>query len=137
LSLLRGALAEIASKPLVWRLFLATTAAQVGLWTMLPYVPIYISRMTPGDAVTAVGVVLSGVGLGQALASPLWGMVIPRFGHVAVLSLTSIAACLAFCRRAQSLAPVVCDRIADQRRLHRGHPDREHGGDGRDGESRE
>ncbi len=94
LSLLRGALAEIASKPLVWRLFLATTAAQVGLWTMLPYVPIYISRMTPGDAVTAVGVVLSGVGLGQALASPLWGMVIPRFGHVAVLSLTSIAACL-------------------------------------------
>src|SRR5256884_2118417 len=73
LSLLRGALPEIASKPLVWRLFLATTAAQVGLWTMLPYVPIYISRMTPGDAVTAVGVVLSGVGLGQALASPLWG----------------------------------------------------------------
>ena len=96
LSLLRGALAEIASKPLVWRLFLATTAAQVGMWTMLPYVPIYISRMTPGDAVTAVGVVLSGVGLGQALASPLWGIVIPRFGHVAVLSLTSIAACLRF-----------------------------------------
>src|SRR5438105_7004088 len=95
LGLLRGALAEIASKPLVWRLFLATTAAQVGMWTMLPYVPIYISRMTPGDAVTAVGVVLSGVGLGQALASPLWGIVIPRFGHVAVLSLTSIAACLA------------------------------------------
>src|SRR6266566_1762408 len=54
LSLLRGALAEIASKPLVWRLFLATTAAQVGMWTMLPYVPIYISRMTPSAACLAL-----------------------------------------------------------------------------------
>src|SRR5487761_314025 len=36
-SLLRGALAEIASKPLVWRLFLATAVTQIGLWTYLPY----------------------------------------------------------------------------------------------------
>src|SRR6202158_3100586 len=36
LSLLRGALDEIVSKPLVWRLFLATAITQVGLWTILP-----------------------------------------------------------------------------------------------------
>ena len=95
LSLLRGALAEIASKPLLWRLFLATTAAQIGMWAMLPYVPIYISRLAPGDAVTAVGVVLSAVGLGQALSSPLWGIAMQRFGHVAVLSLTSIGSSMA------------------------------------------
>lgn len=95
LSLLRGALAEIASKPLVWRLFLATTATQIGLWAMLPYVPIYITRLSLGDAVTAVGVVISAVGLGQALTAPLWGIVMQRFGHVAVLSLTAIGSSLA------------------------------------------
>ena len=90
LSLLRGALGEITGKPLVWRLFIAMTAANIGLWAMLPYTPIYIARLAPGDTVTAVGVVLSAVGLGQAIASPLWGVAMPRFGHVAVLNLTSI-----------------------------------------------
>lgn len=95
LSLLRGALDEILSKPLVWRLFLATTITQVGLWTVLPYVPIYIARLAPSNAVTAVGVVLSSVGLGQAIASPLWGLAIQRFGHRAVLNATSIGAAVA------------------------------------------
>ncbi|MHB8612811.1 MAG: MFS transporter [Candidatus Dormibacteraceae bacterium] len=94
-SLLRGALAEIASKPLVWRLFLATAVTQIGLWTYLPYAPIYIARLSPGDTVTAVGVVLSAVGLGQAIASPLWGVAMPRFGHVTVLNLTSVGSALA------------------------------------------
>jgi MFS family permease len=95
LSLLRGALAEIASQPLVWRLFLATAVTQIGLWTYLPYAPIYIARLSPGDTVTAVGVVLSAVGLGQAIASPLWGVAMPRFGHVAVLNLTSVGSAVA------------------------------------------
>ena len=92
LSLLRGALDEIVSKPLVWRLFLATAITQVGLWTILPYVPIYIGRLAPNNTVVAIGVVLSAVGLGQAIASPLWGIVMQRFGHVKVLSATSIGA---------------------------------------------
>jgi len=95
LSLLRGALDEILSKPLVWRLFLATAITQVGLWTVLPYVPIYIAKLAAGNAVTAVGVVLSSVGLGQAVASPLWGLAIQRFGHRAVLNSTSIGAATA------------------------------------------
>jgi MFS family permease len=95
LSLLRGALDEIVSKPLVWRLFLATTIVQVGLWTMLPYVPIYIGRLATNDPITAVGVVLSAVGLGQAIASPLWGIAIQRVGHRAVLNATSIGAAIA------------------------------------------
>jgi MFS transporter, DHA1 family, multidrug resistance protein len=95
LSLLRGALGEIVSKPLVWRLFLATAITQVGMWTVFPYVPIYISRLAPNNPVTAVGIVLSAVGLGQAVASPLWGIAMQRFGHVAVLNLTSIGAFVA------------------------------------------
>ena len=83
------------SKPLVWRLFLATAITQVGLWTVLPYVPIYIARLAPNNAVTAVGVVLSSVGVGQAIASPLWGLAMQRFGHRAVLNTTSIGAAAA------------------------------------------
>jgi DHA1 family multidrug resistance protein-like MFS transporter len=95
LSLLRGAFDEIVSKPLVWRLFLATAITQVGMWTVLPYVPIYIAKLAPPDPVTAVGVVLSIVGLGQAVASPLWGIAIQRAGHRRVLNATSIGAAAA------------------------------------------
>jgi MFS transporter, DHA1 family, multidrug resistance protein len=95
LSLLRGAVDEIASKPLLWRLFVAMAITQIGLWTMLPYTPIYIARLASGDTVTAVGVVLSGVGVGQAVASPVWGYLMPRFGHVVVLNITSIGAAVA------------------------------------------
>jgi MFS family permease len=45
--------------------------------------------------VTAVGIVLSAVGLGTAIASQLWGVAMPRFGHVAVLNLTSVGSALA------------------------------------------
>ena len=65
------------------------------MWTVLPYVAIYIARLAPGNAVTAVGVVLSSVGLGQAIASPLWGLAIQRFGHRSVLNATSIGAAMA------------------------------------------
>jgi DHA1 family multidrug resistance protein-like MFS transporter len=95
LSLLRGAFVEIRRQPLVWRLFVATAITQVGLWTMLPYAPIYIARLTPGDTVTAVGIVLSAVGLGQAVASPLWGIAMQRFGHVKILNFTSLGAAAA------------------------------------------
>ncbi|MGH7763400.1 MAG: MFS transporter [Candidatus Dormibacteraceae bacterium] len=95
LSLLRGAFDEIRRHPLVWRLFVATAITQVGLWTMLPYAPIYIARLAPGDTVTAVGAVLSVVGLGQAVASPLWGIAMQRFGHVAILNATSIGSAVA------------------------------------------
>lgn len=95
LSLLRGALNEIKSRPVLWRLFVAMTAAQIGAWTMFPYVPIFIARMAPNDTVTAVGVVLSAVGVAAAIASPLWGLAMPRFGHVAVLSAASIGMCAA------------------------------------------
>ncbi len=95
LSLLRGAVTEIASKPLVWRLFLATAVSQIGFWTVIPYAPIYIARLAPGDAVTAVGAVLSVAGLGQAIASPIWGLVMQRYGHVSVLSLTSVGSAIA------------------------------------------
>src|SRR5438477_8530505 len=62
---------------------------------MLPSVPLHIARLSPGDSVTAVGVVLSIVGLGQAVASALWGIVMPRLGYVAVLSATSVGSCVA------------------------------------------
>ena len=95
LSLLRGAFDEIRRHPLVWRLFVATAVTQIGLWTMLPYAPIYIARLAPGDTVTAVGIVLSTVGLGQAVASPLWGIAMQKFGHVAILNFTSVGAAVA------------------------------------------
>ncbi|HKC18834.1 MAG TPA: MFS transporter [Candidatus Dormibacteraeota bacterium] len=95
LSLLRGALTEIVSRPLLWRLFLAMTVAYVGSLAMLPYVPLYIIKLAPANPVTAIGVVLSLVGLGAALASPAWGAIMQRFGYVAVLGVASAGGCVA------------------------------------------
>ncbi|HSS61505.1 MAG TPA: MFS transporter [Candidatus Limnocylindrales bacterium] len=95
LSLLRGAVTEITGQPLVWRLFLATAITQVGVWTILPYVPLFIARLAPGNSVTAVGVVLSMLGLGQAVASAVWGLVVPRLGHLKVISATAAGSCVA------------------------------------------
>jgi MFS transporter, DHA1 family, multidrug resistance protein len=92
LILLRGALREIVGTPLLWRMFLAMTIAQIGLWVMLPYLPIYIARLAPANSVTAVGVVLSLAGLGAALASPAWGYVLHRLGYAFVLSVASAGA---------------------------------------------
>src|SRR5260370_26246696 len=57
LSLLRGALDEILSKPLVCRPFLATAVPPVGLWAVLPHVPLYLSRLAPATAVPPLAVV--------------------------------------------------------------------------------
>ena len=94
MSLLRGALDEIVRNPLLWRLFVAMSVAQVGMWVMLPYVPIYIARLAPANPVTAVGVVLSLVGLGAAIASPVWGYLLQRLGHTFVLTAASLGTCL-------------------------------------------
>lgn len=94
ISLLRGALEEIVHNPLLWRLFVAMSVAQVGLWVMLPYVPIYVARLAPANPVTAVGVVLSLVGLGAAIASPTWGYVLHRLGYTFVLTVASAGTCV-------------------------------------------
>jgi MFS family permease len=94
LSMLRGALGEIASRPVLWRLFVAMTVAQVGVWTMYPFVPIFIARFAPADPVTAVGLILTAVGVAAAIGSPLWGLAMSRVGHVAVLSAACAGSCV-------------------------------------------
>jgi len=91
LNLLRAAFGEIAGHPLIWRMFVALTLAQVGTWIVFPYLPIYIGSLAGSiPAPTAVGLVLSGTGIAAAVASPLWGRVVDRVGHVRLLSVTSV-----------------------------------------------
>ncbi|MGH7777696.1 MAG: MFS transporter [Candidatus Dormibacterales bacterium] len=97
--LLSGAFGEIVSTPLVWRLFVATMAAQLGFWIVGPFLPIYVQDLVSparaAGAATAVGAVLSSVALAGAVGSPLWGRAVDRFGHVPVLTCTSVAAAAA------------------------------------------
>lgn len=93
LRLLKAAFGEIAGHPLMWRMFVALTLAQVGSWIVIPYLPIYIGRLAgPIPTPTAVGLVLSGTGLAAAVAAPFWGRIVERVGHVRLLSLTSLLA---------------------------------------------
>ena len=96
LRMLRAAAAEIFGSPLLWRLFVAVFAAQLGLWVVSPFLPIFIARHPAGGllagAAVSVGAVLSAMGAAQALASPLWGRVVDRLGHRWVLATTSTGA---------------------------------------------
>ncbi len=96
LRLLRDAVGEIAGHALVRRLFVAMTLAMTGMWITYPFVPIFVGRQAGGmDVPTAVGLVVSGTAAAQAMASPFWGRLVDRFGHVSVLTLTSVVAALA------------------------------------------
>ena len=93
LTLLREAFGEILAHPLIWRMFVALTLAQTGTWFVYPYLPIYITRLASEAGVagpTAVGLVLSATGLCAAVASPVWGRLVDRVGHVRLLSVTSV-----------------------------------------------
>jgi MFS family permease len=95
-ALLRGAVAEITGHPLIWRLFLAMGLAMLGTWVLIPFQPIYVAGLAaPGQAAAAVGLVLSATGVAGALASPAWGQLVDRFGHLNVLTLTSPVAAAA------------------------------------------
>jgi MFS family permease len=88
--------AEITGHPLIWRLFLAMGLAMLGTWALIPFQPIYVAGLAPpGQAAAAVGLVLSATGVAGALASPAWGQLVDRFGHLNVLTLTSPVAAAA------------------------------------------
>ena len=96
LRLLREAFGEIVAHPLIWRMFVALTLAQVALWVVTPYVPIYLARfalLAALPAVATVGIVLSGTGAAAAISAPLWGQLVDRLGHVRLLTATSLCAC--------------------------------------------
>src|SRR5713226_262691 len=98
LSLLRGALDEILSKPLVWRLFLATAITQVGLWTVLPYVPIYIARLAPSRAVlnaTSIGAAAALTAVAFSHSLPLFALALVANGIFAAAILTASMAVMA------------------------------------------
>ena len=95
LALLRGALEEILAHPLIWRMFVALTLAQIGLWVVTPYIPIYLERLALIAAlpvVASVGIVLSATGGAAAISAPLWGQLVDRLGHVRLLTATSLCA---------------------------------------------
>ena len=96
---LRDAVAEIVSHSLVWRLFLALGVAQIGLWTLMPFLPLVIQRLggypSQAAAITAIGLVLSALAAVQAFTSPFWGRLVDRFGHLPVLATTAVSGCVA------------------------------------------
>lgn len=103
---LREALDEIAAHGLVWRLFLALGLIQIGFWTLAPFLPLVIQKLgaypTQAAAITAIGLVLSGMAAVQAVTSPMWGRLVDRYGHAPVLAATSLVGCAAMVAAALS-----------------------------------
>ncbi len=106
--LLRRALAGVLQSPLASRLFAALFVALLGAQLTLPYVPLHIQALYHGPAAglaPAIGWLLTAAGVAGTVATPLWGRLGDRFGHVRVLRLTLLLSALALA--AQAAAPTL------------------------------
>src|SRR5205814_1912105 len=83
-----AALRAIVHTPRVSALFLAVFVMAYGVSMAQPYVPILIQRLyTGGDLAPTIGTVLTLAGITMALATPVWGRLGDKLGHLKVLRL--------------------------------------------------
>lgn len=88
---------NIVHSQIIVRLF--ATYFLVGLGTTLagPFVPIMVERLYHGPALArTIGAILTVAGIGQALATPLWGRAGDRLGHLRVLIFSVLLAAVTF-----------------------------------------
>ncbi len=96
----RHALRALIHTPAVNRIFLATLLMSFGISTALPYMPLLVEHLFVGsvsDLAPTIGAVLTCSGIVMAVATPAWGAVGDRFGHMRALRVCGllIAASLA------------------------------------------
>lgn len=88
----RAALRAIARTPTVVALFLASFLMALGLSATMPYVPLLIQRLYTGmDVAGVIGIVLTVGGIAMAAATPVWGRLGDRKGHLSMLRLCALA----------------------------------------------
>ncbi len=86
--LLRRALSTVAHSPVAVRLFAGLFILLLGAQLTAPYVPLQIQNLyhgRPADLAVTIGWVLTAAGVAGTIATPLWGQLGDRLGHVRVL----------------------------------------------------
>lgn len=103
-TLVRRAVATIASTPGVLPLFVLSFAGSFGVTATASFLPILVGRLYHGaHLATAIGVILTASGVVLALATPLWGRLGDRLGYVPALRVATAATAVTMA--AQALAP--------------------------------
>ena len=94
--MLRITYTNIVHSPIIVRLFATYFLAGLGTMLATPFVPLMIERLYQGTTLArTIGVVLTSAGIAQALATPLWGRMGDRFGHLRILIGCTLAAAVA------------------------------------------
>lgn len=97
------ALRAILHTPPVARLFLATFLMAYGMSLAQPYVPILVEHLYQGPRLApTIGAVLTLAGIIMAIATPLWGPLGDRAGHLRMLRLCALAVALSLVGQALS-----------------------------------
>src|SRR5207302_10293519 len=85
-------LRHILHTPQVAPLFLVVFLLTFGVSGANPFAPILVQRLYHGpDLAATIGLVLSGAGIAMAVATPFWGHIGDRFGHLRVLRVCALA----------------------------------------------
>ena len=104
--LLRAAVRDILSSPLIVRLFLLYFVASWGISLATPFVPILLQRLYTGPAAQLAGVIgatLATAGIAMAITTPLWGRLGDWIGRWRVLPICLVA--LALGLAAEGISP--------------------------------
>ncbi|MGH2485675.1 MAG: MFS transporter [Ktedonobacterales bacterium] len=95
--LLRAALRDILSSPLIVRLFLLYFVASWGISLATPFVPILLQRLYTGPTGHLAGVIggtLAAAGIAMAITTPLWGRLGDLIGRWRILPICLLAMAL-------------------------------------------
>ncbi|MEP6756411.1 MAG: MFS transporter [Chthonomonadales bacterium] len=91
---LKAAVRSVTHTPAVMRLFTVTFFMAMGLSMAQPYVPILVEQLyhgAPDKLALIIGYTFSSTGIAMAIATPLWGGIGDRVGHLPTLRLCLVA----------------------------------------------
>jgi DHA1 family multidrug resistance protein-like MFS transporter len=95
--LLRAAIRDILSSPLIVRLFLLYFVASWGISLAVPFVPILLQRLYAGPTPQLAGVIggtLAAAGIAMAITTPIWGRLGDLIGRWRILPICLLAMAL-------------------------------------------
>jgi DHA1 family multidrug resistance protein-like MFS transporter len=101
------AMRAIAHTPAVVALFIVTFLMAFGISMAQPYIPLLIEELYHGPRINlppTIGTVLTMAGIAMALATPIWGTLGDKAGHLRVLRLCGITVGLALAGQALAMS---------------------------------
>lgn len=95
--MVRGALRDVVTTPIVVKYFVFSFLATCGYFFAYPYLSTRLIEIAPGaDVGATIGVVFGIAGIATLIGTPFWGTLADKFGHARLLPLVTFLTAFAY-----------------------------------------